>query len=64
MPDNKATIRWCAVYTRKSSEEGLEQQFNSLHAQREAAEAYIKSQRHEGWRVLAEKYENGVINDN
>ena len=46
MTANKAAIRWCAVYTRKSSEEGLEQQFNSLHAQREAAEAYIKSQRH------------------
>ena len=41
----------CAIYTRKSSEEGLEQYFNSLHAQREACEAYIKSQRHEGWRV-------------
>ena len=39
----------CAVYTRKSSEEGLDQAFNSLHAQREAGEAYIKSQRHEGW---------------
>jgi len=37
----------------------LEQQFNSLHAQREAAEAYIKSQRHEGWRLLAEKYDDG-----
>jgi DNA invertase Pin-like site-specific DNA recombinase len=56
MVANKAAIRWCAVYTRKSSEEGLEQQFNSLHAQREAGEAYIKSQRHEGWRLLAEKY--------
>src|SRR5580698_9176041 len=49
----------CAIYTRKSSEEGLEQQFNSLDAQREAAEAYIKSQRHEGWRLLAEKYDDG-----
>jgi DNA invertase Pin-like site-specific DNA recombinase len=44
----------CAVYTRKSSEEGLEQAFNSLHAQREACEAYIKSQRHEGWTCLAQ----------
>ena len=43
----------CAVYTRKSSEEGLEQDFNSLHAQREACEAYITSQRHEGWRALS-----------
>src|SRR5215472_670320 len=59
MTANKAAIRWCAVYTRKSSEEGLEQQFNSLHAQREAAEAYIKSQRHEGWRLLAEHYDDG-----
>src|SRR5260370_2837970 len=59
MTANKAAIRWCAVYTCKSSEEGLEQQFNSLHAQREAAEAYIKSQRHEGWRLLAEKYDDG-----
>ena len=39
----------CAIYTRKSSEEGLEQSFNSLDAQREACEAYILSQRHEGW---------------
>ena len=38
----------CAIYTRKSSEEGLEQDFNSLHAQRESCDAYIKSQRHEG----------------
>ena len=43
----------CAIYTRKSSEEGLEQSFNSLHAQREACEAYILSQRHEGWQVLS-----------
>jgi site-specific DNA recombinase len=41
--------RRCAIYTRKSSEEGLEQEFNSLHAQREACEAYIASQRSEGW---------------
>ena len=40
----------CAIYTRKSSEEGLDQAFNSLHAQREACEAYIKSQAHEDWR--------------
>jgi site-specific DNA recombinase len=45
------TIR-CAIYTRKSSEEGLEQSFNSLQAQREACEAYIKSQKHEAWQVL------------
>src|SRR5271167_2948251 len=59
MTANKAAIRWCAVYTRKSSEEGLEQEFNSLDAQREAAEAFIHSQRHEGWRLLAEKYDDG-----
>jgi len=56
---SKAAIRWCAIYTRKSTDEGLEQQFNSLHAQREAAAAYITSQQHEGWRLLAEKYDDG-----
>ncbi|MFC5577264.1 hypothetical protein ACFPOA_04440 [Lysobacter niabensis] len=45
----------CAVYTRKSSEEGLDQNFNSLDAQREACEAYIASQRHEGWRALSKR---------
>ncbi len=49
----------CAIYTRKSSEEGLEQDFNSLHAQREACEAYVASQRHEGWTVLPELYDDG-----
>ncbi len=49
----------CAVYTRKSSEEGLEQEFNSLHAQREACEAFITSQRHEGWRCLPQLYDDG-----
>jgi DNA invertase Pin-like site-specific DNA recombinase len=49
----------CAIYTRKSSEEGLEQSFNSLHAQREACEAYILSQRHEGWQVVREAYDDG-----
>jgi site-specific DNA recombinase len=49
----------CAIYTRKSSEEGLEQSFNSLQAQREACEAYIASQRHEGWHVIAKKYDDG-----
>jgi site-specific DNA recombinase len=52
------TIR-CAIYTRKSTEEGLEQEFNSLHAQREAAEAFIKSQAHEGWVCLATHYDDG-----
>jgi len=54
----KTQIR-CAIYTRKSSEEGLEQSFNSLHAQREACETYILSQRHEGWQLLANQYDDG-----
>ena len=49
----------CAIYTRKSSDEGLEQAFNSLHAQREACEAFIASQRHEGWHVLSAHYDDG-----
>ncbi len=49
----------CAVYTRKSSEEGLEQAFNSLDAQREACEAYIASQRHEGWHLVSKQYDDG-----
>ena len=49
----------CAVYTRKSTEEGLEQEFNSLDAQREAAEAYIASQRSEGWTLLPDRYDDG-----
>ena len=53
-----ARIR-CAIYTRKSSEEGLEQSFNSLQAQREACEAYISSQRHEGWHALGNHYDDG-----
>lgn len=51
----------CAIYTRKSSEEGLEQDFNSLDAQREACEAYIKSQKHEGWVCLPVMYDDGGI---
>ena len=54
----RRTLR-CAIYTRKSTEEGLEQEFNSLHAQREACEAFIKSQRHEGWTVLPQHYDDG-----
>jgi site-specific DNA recombinase len=49
----------CAIYTRKSTEEGLDQQFNSLDAQREAAEAFIASQRHEGWVVNPQRYDDG-----
>lgn len=51
----------CAIYTRKSSEEGLEQDFNSLDAQREACEAYISSQKHEGWEVVPDHYDDGGI---
>src|SRR6202171_1078486 len=51
----------CAIYTRKSSEEGLEQEFNSLQAQREACEAFIKSQRHEGWVCLSDGYYDGGL---
>lgn len=54
----KKTIR-CAVYTRKSHEEGLEQEFNSLDAQREACEAYVKSQMHEGWVLIKKEYNDG-----
>ena len=51
----------CAIYTRKSSEEGLEQAFNSLDAQREACEAYVASQKHEGWELLPDYYDDGGI---
>ncbi len=54
-------IRRCSVYTRKSSEEGLEQDFNSLHAQREACEAFIKSQQGEGWRLVKTAYDDGGV---
>jgi DNA invertase Pin-like site-specific DNA recombinase len=49
----------CAIYTRKSSEEGLDQAFNSLHAQREACEAYVLSQKHEDWQVMPAAYDDG-----
>src|SRR4051812_35836454 len=49
----------CAIYTRKSSEEGLEQDFNSLDSQRKACAAYVASQRHAGWGVLPELYDDG-----
>ena len=53
-----ARIR-CAIYTRKSTEEGLDQEFNSLDAQREACAAYILSQRHEGWSEVPDMYDDG-----
>jgi DNA invertase Pin-like site-specific DNA recombinase len=52
-------IKRCAIYTRKSSEEGLEQDYNSLHAQRDACEAYIESQHGEGWRLSKAPYDDG-----
>src|SRR6188472_1087561 len=57
-PRHNARVR-CAIYTRKSSEEGLEQEFNSLQAQREACEAFINSQRQEGWVCLPQAYDDG-----
>jgi site-specific DNA recombinase len=57
-PPVRPTVR-CAIYTRKSTEEGLEQEFNSLDAQRESGEAYIKSQTHEGWECLPGHYDDG-----
>jgi site-specific DNA recombinase len=61
MEPGKASSRRCAIYTRKSSEEGLEQDFNSLHAQREACESYIKSQQGEGWRLVKTAYDDGGL---
>jgi DNA invertase Pin-like site-specific DNA recombinase len=55
----KPVVRRCAIYTRKSTEEGLDQAFNSLDAQREACEAYIKSQSHEGWKLVKGAYDDG-----
>ena len=55
----KPPKRRCALYTRKSSEEGLEQSFNSLDAQREACGSYVKSQASEGWRALPDHYDDG-----
>ena len=54
-------IKRCAIYTRKSTEEGLEQSFNSLDAQREACENYIRSQKSEGWRAIKTHYDDGGI---
>src|SRR5438067_4103028 len=59
MPRGDPSRKRCAIYTRKSSEEGLEQEFNSLQAQSEACEAYIRSQRHEGWVLARTRYDDG-----
>ena len=56
--NKNGTIR-CAIYTRKSTDEGLEQEFNSLDAQRESAEAFIRSHQHEGWLCLPDRYDDG-----
>jgi site-specific DNA recombinase len=58
---NRPALQRCAIYTRKSSEEGLEQEFNSLHAQREACEAFIKSQAGVGWRLIDTAYDDGGL---
>src|SRR6202023_2156465 len=51
----------CAIYTRKSTEHNLDLEFNSLDAQREAGEAYVKSQAHEGWRLVPDRYDDGAL---
>jgi site-specific DNA recombinase len=58
VPASRAAVR-CAIYTRKSTDEGLDQAFNTLDAQREASESFIHSQRHEGWAALPQKYDDG-----
>ncbi|MCS5585575.1 MAG: recombinase family protein, partial [Pseudomonadales bacterium] len=59
MTSSTLDVKRCAIYTRKSSEEGLEQEFNSLHAQRDACESYIHSQRQEGWQAIETTYDDG-----
>src|SRR6516165_2372693 len=59
-PTERKVLR-CAIYTRKSTEHNLELEFNSLDAQREACEAYIKSQAHEGWRLVPDHYDDGAF---
>ena len=59
MARSDGTPKRCAIYTRKSSEEGLDQNFNSLHAQRQACEAFVKSQAGEGWRLVKTAYDDG-----
>jgi len=61
MPVNTAAIvpkKRCAIYTRKSTDEGLEQEYNSLEAQRDAGLAYVASQRHEGWTAIGDGYDD------
>jgi site-specific DNA recombinase len=61
VPDRTPARLRCAIYTRKSSEEGLEQDFNSLDAQREACEAFVASQKREGWTLVGEMYDDGGL---
>ncbi len=61
MKPSNSSLRRCAIYTRKSSDEGLEQNFNSLHAQREACESFIQSQAGEGWRLMKVAYDDGGL---
>jgi DNA invertase Pin-like site-specific DNA recombinase len=60
MTTKASHILRCAIYTRKSTEHGMELEFNSLDAQREACEAYIKSQAHEGWQALSNHYDDSA----
>jgi site-specific DNA recombinase len=60
IPPPPRTLR-CAIYTRKSTEHNLDLEFNSLDAQRESCEAYIKSQAHEGWRLVRARYDDGGL---
>src|ERR1700747_1286927 len=60
MPTERKVFR-CAIYTRKSTEHNLDLEFNSLDAQREACEAYIKSQAHEGWRLTPDRYDDAGL---
>jgi len=61
MKTSERKVLGCAIYTRKSTEHNLDLEFNSLDAQREACEAYIKSQTHEGWRLVPDRYDNGGL---
>ena len=61
MKPTERKVFHCAIYTRKSTEHNLDLEFNSLDAQREACEAYIKSQAHEGWRLIADHYDDGAF---
>src|SRR5215218_5987297 len=61
MKTSERKVLGCAIYTRKSTEHNLDLEFNSLDAQREACEAYIKSQAHEGWRLIPDRYDDGGL---